>query len=108
MVVKSRLLDEGGEIDGLEAPAHAARDGGARHRQGAEAPRTNPRAAVEKEIGQRLPAGVRIQVHGETADVLHLVVAERPSEVAGLSDEELERVAAGAELARWRDAGVAW
>ena len=57
-----------------------------------------PRAAVEEELGTRLPEEVRVVVVEETADTVYLVLPVRSTEAqeAGeLSDRELEAVAGG-------------
>ena len=58
----------------------------------------DPRAAVEDELGTRLPEGVRVVAMEETADTAYLVVPFRSTEsqeTGELSDRELEAVAGG-------------
>jgi hypothetical protein len=58
----------------------------------------DPRAAVEDELGTRLPEEVRVVAVEETADTIYLVLpfASTESQEAGeLSDRELEAVAGG-------------
>jgi hypothetical protein len=58
----------------------------------------DPRAAVEEELGTRLPEEVRVVAVQETADTIYLVVPFRSTEAqeAGeLSDQDLEAVAGG-------------
>jgi hypothetical protein len=60
----------------------------------------DPKAAVEQELGTRLPEGMRIVAVEETADTVYLVLplssqADQPGDE--LSDRELERVAGGDE-----------
>jgi len=63
----------------------------------------DPKAAVEKELGSRLPKEVRVVTVEETADTIYLVLPGTPmagGEGVELSDKELESVA-GAD---WGDA----
>ena len=62
--------------------------------------RTDPRAAVEKELGVPLPEGVTVEVHEEKPEhrVLHLVIPPKPVE---LSEEELDAVAGGSVGGGW-------
>ena len=58
--------------------------------------RTDPRAAVAKELGVTLPEGVTVEVHEEKPEhqVLHLVIPPKPG-LGELADEELDAVAGG-------------
>jgi Nitrile hydratase, alpha chain len=55
----------------------------------------DPKAAVEQELGTRLPEGVQVRAVEETVDSIYLVLpsAESIGEGAELSDQELEEVA---------------
>jgi hypothetical protein len=55
----------------------------------------DPKAAVEQELGTRLPEGVEVRAVEETADSIYLVLpsAEPIGEGAELSERELEEVA---------------
>jgi Nitrile hydratase, alpha chain len=57
----------------------------------------DPRAAVEQELGTRLPEGVEVRTLEETADTVYLVLpsASPVGEGGQLSDQELEAVAGG-------------
>jgi hypothetical protein len=57
----------------------------------------DPKAAVEQELGKRLPEGVEVRVVEETAETIYLVLpgASAVGEGGDLSDEELQRVAGG-------------
>jgi hypothetical protein len=58
----------------------------------------DPKAAVEQELGTRLPEGVRIVTVEETADTIYLVLpgtSMAGAEGVELSDQELESVAGG-------------
>ena len=59
----------------------------------------DPKAAVEQELGTRLPEDVRVVTVEESADTIYLVLPS--TQMAGaeggeLSDQELESVAGGA------------
>jgi len=54
----------------------------------------NPSAAIAKELGVKLPAGVTVKVVEDTASVVHLVLPPVPAK-GQLSDGELESVAGG-------------
>ena len=58
----------------------------------------NPKAAVEDELGTRLPEDVRMVAVEETADTAYLVlpfVSTEAQETGELSDQDLEAVAGG-------------
>jgi hypothetical protein len=60
----------------------------------------DPKAAVEQELGTRLPEEVRVVTVEETADTIYLVLPSTPMagrEVGALSEQELESVAGGME-----------
>jgi hypothetical protein len=62
----------------------------------------DPHAALEEEIGARLPKEVEVRAVEETADTIYLVLPSTPmagAEGAELSEQELESVAGG--LASW-------
>ena len=59
----------------------------------------DPKAAVEEELGTRLPEQVRVVAVEETADTIYLVLPFRSTdaqEASELSNQELETVAGGA------------
>jgi hypothetical protein len=62
-----------------------------------------PRAALEEELGARLPAEVQIQVVEETQDTIYLVLpsASPIGEGGELSDQQLEAVAGGELAFSW-------
>ncbi len=66
----------------------------------------DPKAAVEQELGTRLPEDVRVVAVEETADTFYLVLpnASPVGEGGELSDRELEAVAGGWEQASHSDA----
>ena len=57
----------------------------------------DPRAAVEEELGSRLPEGMRVVAVEETAETIYLVLPSTSplGEGGELSDKELEAVAGG-------------
>jgi hypothetical protein len=57
----------------------------------------DPRAAVEEELGMRLPESVRVRAVEESAQTIYLVIpsASPIGEGGELSDEALESVAGG-------------
>lgn len=57
----------------------------------------DPKAAVEQELGARLPEGINVQALEETADTVYLVIppAAQVGESGRLSDSDLEAVAGG-------------
>jgi hypothetical protein len=58
---------------------------------------SDPKGAIEQELGTSLPAGVQVQVVEETSNSLYLVLPQASSSGAGgeLSDSDLEAVAGG-------------
>ena len=68
----------------------------------------DPKAAVERELGKRLPEEVRVVALEETQDTIYLVLPSTPMvgrEDEELSDQDLESVAGGFEgsIDRWGD-----
>ena len=57
----------------------------------------DPKAAMEEELGRRLPEAVQVRAVEETADTIYLVLpsASRVGEGEELSDRELDAVAGG-------------
>jgi hypothetical protein len=63
----------------------------------------DPKAAVEQELGARLPEEVRVETVEESADTIYLVLPSTPMAGGGgeeLSDQQLEAVA-GASGGTW-------
>jgi Nitrile hydratase, alpha chain len=58
----------------------------------------DPRAAIEQELGSRLPESVEVRAVEETADTIYLVLPSRSplGQVEELSDRELDAVSGGA------------
>jgi Nitrile hydratase, alpha chain len=67
----------------------------------------DPKAALEEEIGTRLPAEVRVVVVEETADTIYLRLPSASplvGEGGELSERELEEVAGGGTInGSWRE-----
>ena len=59
---------------------------------------SDPKGMLERHIGQKLPADLKIFVHEEDANTLHFSLPPAPSNTMELSDEDLEKVAGGTEL----------
>jgi hypothetical protein len=57
----------------------------------------DPRAAIEQELGSRLPESVEVRVVEETADTIYLWIptASAVGQGGELSDQELDAVAGG-------------
>ena len=57
----------------------------------------DPKAAIERELGTSLPAGVQVNVVEESSNSLYLVLPQASQGGAGgeLSDQDLEAVAGG-------------
>ena len=53
---------------------------------------------LERHIGQKLPADLKIFIHEEDANTLHFSLPPAPANATELSDEELEKVAGGTEV----------
>lgn len=56
---------------------------------------SNPKALLEKQMQQSLPASLNVKVVQETADTLYLIAPYVASTGDELSDEDLEKVAGG-------------
>ena len=73
----------------------------------------DPKAAVEQELGKRLPEEVRVQAVEESADTIYLVLPSSSpiaaAEGGELSDQDLESVAGGAgSVDYWGDPFSCW
>jgi Nitrile hydratase, alpha chain len=74
----------------LDDPEHAIRIRALRDDEFRQALIRDPEETLAREFGVRVPEGVRIQVHEETDDLVHLIVPAPPSKLEKLSDRELE------------------
>jgi hypothetical protein len=59
---------------------------------------SDPKGMLERHIGQKLPAPIKIFIHEEDANTLHFSIPPAPSNLTELSDDDLERVAGGTDL----------
>jgi|SRR6187455_1785330 len=61
---------------------------------------TDPKAQFEEHLGTKLPEAFKLTVHEETPDSLHFVIPMKPAgNLDELSDEDLEKVAGGIDMA---------
>ena len=58
----------------------------------------DPKGMLERHMGKKLPADLKIFIHEEDANTLHFSLPPAPSKMAELSDDELEKVAGGTEI----------
>jgi hypothetical protein len=58
----------------------------------------DPKGMLERQTGHALPDRVKIFIHEEDANTLHLSIPPAPSNVSELSDEELSQVAGGTDV----------
>jgi hypothetical protein len=59
---------------------------------------SDPKGMLERHIGQKLPAALKVFIHEEDANTLHFSIPPAPSNLTELSDDELEKVAGGTDL----------
>ena len=60
----------------------------------------DPKGQFEERLGTKLPDSLRMTAHEETENSLHFVIPKKPaSGLDELSDEELEKVAGGTDVA---------
>lgn len=59
----------------------------------------DPKGMLERHLGHKLPSDVKIFVHEEDPKTLHFSIPAPPGNLAELSDEELEQVAGGTDIA---------
>jgi hypothetical protein len=55
----------------------------------------DPKGMLERHTGRKLPVQLKILVHEEDPNTLHLTIPPPPGDLAELSDEDLEKVAGG-------------
>jgi len=60
---------------------------------------TDPKGVLERHLGKPLPPELKIYVHEEDAKTLHFSIPPAPSAMTELSDEDLQKVAGGTEVA---------
>jgi len=59
---------------------------------------SDPKSMLEQHTGQKLSPELRIFIHEEDANTLHFSIPPAPSNLAELSDQDLERVAGGTDI----------
>ena len=59
---------------------------------------SDPKGMLEKHLGRKLPEQVKIFIHEEDANTLHMSIPPVPANVSELSDEDLEKVAGGTDV----------
>ena len=59
---------------------------------------SDPKGTIEKYSGQKLPENMKIQVHEEDANTMHMTIPMAPPNLSELSDADLERVAGGTDV----------
>ena len=67
---------------------------------------SDPKGMLERHTGRKLPPAVKIFIHEEDANTLHLSIPPAPSNLTELSDEDLAKVAGGTDVVAWVVAGV--
>jgi len=60
---------------------------------------SDPKGMLERQTGKALPEDLKIYVHEEDANTVHFSIPPAPSNITELSDEDLERVAGGTDVA---------
>ena len=55
----------------------------------------DPKMVLSKQLGQELPANLKVKAVEETADTYYVVIPHVPKEGAELGDADLEKVAGG-------------
>src|ERR1700749_3689600 len=58
----------------------------------------DPKGMLERHLGKTLPVALKVFVHEESAETLHFSLPPSPTNMAELSDEDLEKVAGGTEI----------
>jgi hypothetical protein len=59
---------------------------------------SDPKGMLERHTGRSLPPGMKIFIHEEDANTLHLTIPPAPGNLGELSDDDLEKVAGGTEF----------
>ena len=58
----------------------------------------DPKQQCESHLGTKLPATLKIAAYQEDENNLHFVIPMKPANLGELSDEDLEKVAGGADV----------
>ena len=59
---------------------------------------SDPKGMLERHTGQKLPAQLKIFIHEEDSNTLHLTLPPAPTNLTELSDADLEKVAGGTDF----------
>jgi hypothetical protein len=59
---------------------------------------SDPKGMLERHTGRKLPPQIKIFIHEEDPNTLHLSIPPAPSNLTELSDEDLEKVAGGTDV----------
>jgi len=59
---------------------------------------SDPKGMFERHTGRMLPPQVKIFIHEEDSNTLHLTIPPAPSNLSELSDADLERIAGGTDI----------
>jgi hypothetical protein len=59
----------------------------------------DPKKQFEERLGTKLPPGLRISAVAEDENHLHFVIPAKPANLGELSDEDLQKVAGGVDVA---------
>lgn len=59
----------------------------------------DPKGTFERHLGRPLPADLKIVIHEDSANTINLALPPTPTNAAELSDDDLEKVAGGTEVA---------
>lgn len=59
----------------------------------------DPKATIEKYAEQSLPATLAIHAHAEDETTVHIVIPAKPADSGELSEDDLEKVAGGIDVA---------
>jgi hypothetical protein len=59
---------------------------------------SDPKGMIERHTGKQLPPQLKIFIHEDDSNTLHLTIPPAPTNVTELSDADLEKVAGGTEV----------
>jgi hypothetical protein len=58
----------------------------------------DPKGMLERHVGKKLPADLKVFIHEENAEALHFSLPPVPTNMTELSDQDLDKVAGGTEI----------